>query len=204
MVIRNAKLRKKDGLYDVRYENGVFVSIKEAEVSKENNLPKPWETWNSTDEIDAEGRVLMEPFVEPHIHLDCVLTAGIPHYNMSGTLFEGISTWHEYKTSQPLVVKEIKDRAKQALRMMASYGVQFVRTHVDITETSFKGVEALEELKDEMKDYMDIQTIAFPQNGILSFKDENGSGKDYMKKALDAGMDVVGAFLILSIQESME
>lgn len=192
MVIRNAKLRKKDGLYDITYENGVFTSINPAKEFAKDILSNLWEISDVFDEVDVDGRVVMEPFVEPHIHLDCVLTAGIPHYNMSGTLFEGISTWHEYKTSQPLVVSEIKDRARQALRMMASYGVQFVRTHVDITETSFKGVQALEELKEEMKDYMEIQTIAFPQNGILSFRDENGTGKDYMKKALDAGMDVVG------------
>ena len=192
MIRRNARLRKKDGLYDITYENNICVAIKPACGMEVNKGIKPWEIDEDADEIDADGRIVMEPFVEPHIHLDCVLTAGIPHYNMSGTLFEGIATWHEYKTSQPLVVSEIKDRARQALRMMASYGVQFVRTHVDITETSFKGVQALEELKDEMKEYMEIQTIAFPQNGILSFKDANGTGKDYMRKALDAGMDVVG------------
>lgn len=188
MIIRNARLRKREGLYDVEFENGVFTQITPASGHVILNEHKLWEMSASDTEIDAEGRVIMEPFVEPHIHLDCVLTAGIPHYNMSGTLFEGISTWHEYKTTQPLVVNEIKDRAKQALRSMASYGVQFVRTHVDVTETSFKGVEALEELKQEMKDIIEIQTIAFPQNGILSIR----NGKDYMKKALDAGMDVVG------------
>lgn len=183
MKIVNCRIRGQEGRYNVSYENGVFTSITAAESDSEEQQMK-------TDDVyDAKGRLLMPPFVEPHIHLDCVLTAGIPHYNMSGTLFEGISTWQEYKTTQPLVVSEIKERAKEALRLLAEYGVQFVRTHVDVTETSFKGVEALEELKEEMKDIMEIQTIAFPQNGILSIRD----GKANMERAMSMGMDCVGA-----------
>jgi cytosine deaminase len=71
---------------------------------------------------------------------------------------------------------------------MSEHGVQFVRTHVDVTETSFKGVQALEELKEEMKGTIEIQTIAFPQNGIISLK----NGKDLMVRAMDMGMDCVG------------
>ena len=177
MVIAECRIRGLKGLYDVSYEDGIFTSIAPHDASK---VP--------ADAYQAAGKMMMPPFVEPHIHLDCVLTAGIPHFNMSGTLFEGINTWQEYKTTQPLVVSEIKDRARQALRMMAEYGVQFVRTHVDVTETSFKGVQALEELKEEMKGTIEIQTIAFPQNGILSIKD----GKKYMERAMDMGMDCVG------------
>lgn len=183
MKIVGCRIRGREGLYNVSYENGVFTSITEVEPGSEEKQMK------TGDVYDAKGRLLMPPFVEPHIHLDCVLTAGIPHYNMSGTLFEGISTWQEYKTTQPLVVSEIKERAKEALRLLAEYGVQFVRTHVDVTETSFKGVEALEELKEEMKDIMEIQTIAFPQNGILSVRD----GKANMERAMSMGMDCVGA-----------
>lgn len=177
MVIAGCRIRGNEGLFDVTYDHGMFISIEEHD---EKNVP--------TDAYQANGRMMMPPFVEPHIHLDCVLTAGIPHYNMSGTLFEGISTWHEYKTTQPLVVSDIKERAKAALRLMAENGVQFVRTHVDVTETSFKGVEALEELKAEMKGIIDIQTVAFPQNGILSVK----GGKELMEKAMDMGVTCVG------------
>lgn len=188
MKIYNARLRKKEGLYDLTYENGKFTSIVPSSNVNNKKLPKSWEVTSLDTEFDANGSVVMEPFVEPHIHLDCVLTAGIPHYNMSGTLFEGIQTWQEYKSTQPLVVEEIKERAKAALRLMAEYGVQFVRTHVDVTEASFKGVEAIEALKQEMKGIIEIQTIAFPQNGILSVR----NGKENMIRALDAGMDVVG------------
>lgn len=177
MIISGCRIRGKEGLYDVSYEKGVFTSIEpHADIDKKEGI------------YNANGKMLMPPFVEPHIHLDCVHTAGIPHYNMSGTLFEGISTWHEYKTTQPLVVSEIKERAKLALRSMAEYGVQFVRTHVDVTETSLKGVQALEELKEELKDMIEIQTVAFPQNGILSVV----GGKELMERAMDMGMDCVG------------
>lgn len=181
MIIRNCRIRGKEGLFDVVCENGIFQKI----TPHKSILEEAMEEENV---FEAEGRMMMPPFVEPHIHLDCVLTAGIPHYNMSGTLFEGISTWHEYKTTQPLVVSEIKERAKEALRLMAEHGVQFVRTHVDVTETSFKGVEALLELKEEMKGTMEIQTIAFPQNGIISLK----NGKELMIRAMDMGIDCVG------------
>lgn len=177
MVISECRIRGKEGPFDVTCEGGKFTLI---------------EPHNDKKKIEgayqANGKMIMPPFVEPHIHLDCVLTAGIPHYNMSGTLFEGISTWHEYKTTQPLVVSEIKERAKKALRLMAEFGVQFVRTHVDVTETSFKGVQALEELKEELKDVIEIQTVAFPQNGILSV----AGGKELMEKAMDMGVDCVG------------
>ena len=177
MVITGCRIRGREGLYDVCYENEKFVSIMlHNEADRKEGV------------YHADGKMMMPPFVEPHIHLDCVLTAGVPHYNMSGTLFEGISTWHEYKTTQPLVIAEIKERAKTALRSMAEYGVQYVRTHVDVTEESFKGVEALEELKQEMKGIMEIQTVAFPQNGILSVR----NGKKLMERAMDMGTDCVG------------
>ena len=189
MIIRNARLRKREGMFDIYYDDGLFQKIVPAENRNgRSGIPEPWNIKTGDTELDAGGRIIMEPFVEPHIHLDCVLTSGIPHYNRSGTLFEGISTWQEYKTTQPLNVEGIKDRAKKALRLMAEHGVQFVRTHVDVTENSFKGVEALEELKEEMRGIMEIQTIAFPQNGILSVK----NGKENMLRAMEAGMDVVG------------
>lgn len=177
MQIANCRVRGMDGMMDVSYENGIFTKIEPHTEGRQER--GAWQ---------AEGRMLMTPFVEPHIHLDCVLTAGKPHYNMSGTLFEGISTWQEYKTTQPLVVEEIKERARAALRLMAGYGVQFVRTHVDVTEETFRGVEALEQLKEELRGTIEIQTIAFPQNGILSLKD----GKKNMERAMERGMDCVG------------
>ena len=176
MYIANCRIRGREGLWNVACENGKFDRIRPAD----GIIPE--------GATDAKERLLMPPFVEPHIHLDCVMTAGIPHYNMSGTLFEGISTWHEYKTTQPLVIPEIKDRARQALRLMAEHGVQFVRTHVDVTETSFQSAKALLELRDELKGILEIQLVAFPQNGILS----TVGGKELMIRAMDMGFDCVG------------
>jgi cytosine/creatinine deaminase len=177
MKITNCTIRGREGRWDVVCEGGVFQSIR-----AHDPLYVP------ADAYDAKGYLLMPPFVEPHIHLDCVLTAGIPHYNMSGTLFEGISTWQEYKTTQELKISEIKDRARTALRSMAEYGVQFVRTHVDVTETSFQSVRALLELREELKGKMELQLVAFPQNGILSVR----GGKALMDRAMDMGVDCVG------------
>ena len=87
-----------------------------------------------------------------------------------------------------MIVEEIKERAMRAVRSMAGFGVQFIRTHVDVTEETFNGVEALEELKKELRGTIEIQTVAFPQNGILSTK----TGKQNMERALKAGMDCVG------------
>ncbi len=178
MKISGCRIRGKEELYDVEYENGYFTKIA---LHEKDSLSQDYD-------YQADGKMLMPPFVEPHIHLDCVLTAGVPHYNMSGTLFEGITTWHQYKTTQPLVISDIKERAKTALRLLAEHGVQFVRTHVDVTEASFKGVQALEELKEEMKGIVELQTVAFPQNGILSVKD----GTKLMERAMAMGMDCVG------------
>lgn len=188
MRIIGCAVRGREGLYDVEYENGIFTAVTPRQQEGEAANAPAAERSGTGEEIYADGRLLMPPFVEPHIHLDCVLTAGIPHYNMSGTLFEGIATWHEYKTTQPLAVEEIKARARQALRFMAEYGVQFVRTHVDVTETSFAGVQALEELKEELRGTIEIQTIAFPQNGIFSLK----NGRELMIRAMDMGVDCVG------------
>ncbi len=176
MVYSNCRIRGREGFWDVVCEDGLFQTIRK----HEGAVP--------AGAYDAKGCMLMPPFVEPHIHLDCVLTAGIPHYNMSGTLFEGISTWQEYKTTQPLRIPEIKERARIALRSMAEFGVQFVRTHVDVTETSFQSVKALLELRDELKGTMELQLVAFPQNGILSQK----GGKALMERAMEMGVDCVG------------
>ncbi|HWQ79100.1 MAG TPA: cytosine deaminase [Anaerovoracaceae bacterium] len=177
MEITNCRIRGREGLWDVCCKDGKFQSITVHEPQAEK-----------AGTYDAKGCLMMPPFVEPHIHLDCVMTAGIPHYNMSGTLFEGISTWQEYKTTQPLRIPEIKDRARGALRLMAEYGVQFVRTHADITEPSLAALQALLELRDELKGNIELQIVAFPQNGIRSVRD----GKDLMIRSMEMGADCVG------------
>ena len=120
MLIKNAKLRDRDELVDILIENGKFSKI-------EKNIEI-----DSKEIIDAKGNILMEPFVEPHIHLDTTMSAGEPRWNRSGTLFEGIECWGERKAM--LSHEDVKTRARKALKWQISNGIQFVRTHIDITD----------------------------------------------------------------------
>jgi cytosine deaminase len=140
-------------------------------------------------EIDATQHLVSPPFVESHIHLDSVLTAGSPRWNQSGTLFEGIEIWAEYKQNpHTLTVDKIQHRAYQALKLQAQHGVQMVRTHVDVTEPSLTALKALLELRTQVQDWMTLQIVAFPQDGFYS-----RSGNDALvEEALKWGADAVG------------
>lgn len=137
--------------------------------------------------IDCEGRLVLPPFIESHVHLDTCLTAGQPHWNMSGTLFEGIERWEERK--EMLTKEDVRERVSKVLRMQASHGVQHVRTHVDINDPNLTALEVLLEMREEVKDFMDIQIVAFPQYGILSYP----NGKGLLETALRMGADAAGA-----------
>src|SRR2546429_1746183 len=125
--------------------------------------------------------------VEPHIHLDAVLTVGEPRQNETGSLFEGIAIWAE--RVKQLTVEDVKQRVRTVLRWQLANGVQFVRSHVDVCDPELKAVRALVELRQEIGDQMTLQLVAFPQQGIMSFD----GGQDLMRKAVDLGVDVVGA-----------
>ncbi|KAF5438294.1 MULTISPECIES: cytosine deaminase [Pediococcus] len=175
MLIKNVHIENDPEVKDVRIENGIFKAIgKNLEASDD-------------EVIDANGKLLLPPFIDSHVHLDATLTAGDPEWNETGTLFDGIRIWSERK--QTLTKKETKERAIQTLKNQASHGIQFVRSHVDTTDPSFTALEALLEVKDEVKDFMELQLVAFPQEGILSFK----NGKNLIKQAVEMGVDVIGA-----------
>lgn len=175
MLIKNVHIENDPEVKDVRIENGIFKAIgKNLEASDD-------------EVIDANGKLLLPPFIDSHVHLDATLTAGDPEWNETGTLFDGIRIWSERK--QTLTKKETKERAIQTLKKQASHGIQFVRSHVDTTDPSFTALEALLEVKDEVKDFMELQLVAFPQEGILSFK----NGKNLIKQAVEMGVDVIGA-----------
>lgn len=137
--------------------------------------------------IDGTGCMILPPFIESHVHLDTCLTAGDPVWNMSGTLFEGIECWSQRK--EKLTKQDVKDRAGRAIRMQAANGVQFVRTHVDVTDPTLVAMEAMLELREELKDEITVQIVAFPQEGILSYP----NGKELMENAVKMGADCVGA-----------
>ncbi len=137
-------------------------------------------------EFRADGRLMSLPFADPHIHLDAVLTLGEPRYNESGTLIEGIQIWSERKKS--LTVSDVKERAREAVLWEVAHGTGFIRSHVDVCDPSLTALRALLELRDELKDLVELQLIAFPQEGVLAF----GGGAELMEEAIRLGCDVVG------------
>lgn len=174
MIIRNARIENAETLQDIRYENGVFCEIGTVSV-------------NEGEELDVHGKLVLPPFIESHVHLDTCLTAGDPVWNKSGTLFEGIECWSKRKDK--LTKEDIKERVNRVARMYAANGIQHIRTHVDVTDPTLMAMETMLELKHELKDWMDIQIVAFPQEGILSYP----NGRELLKKAVELGADAVGA-----------
>ena len=176
MHIVNARLRQRSELFELKIENGVFTAIdaQQGHVEAKDAC------------IDADGKLVCAPFIEPHIHLDAALTAGEPAWNESGTLFEGIERWGERKPM--LSEADIRTRVYKTLNLLIGNGVQFVRTHADTSDPSLVGLKTLCALRDELKDKIDIQVVAFPQEGLLSYP----GGEKLMEEALEIGADVVG------------
>ncbi len=175
MLIKNAKLRGKDGLWNITVRDEKITELSQGDVSD----------WQG-EELDVKGSLVSAPFIEPHIHLDTTLTAGEPEWNQSGTLFEGIQKWAQRK--ETLTHEDVKERAKKALKWQIAQGIQHVRTHVDVTDPTLTALKALLEVKEEMSSHVDLQLVAFPQEGILSYP----SGAELMEEALKMGADVVG------------
>ena len=176
MIIKNTTLRGRQGLWHIAIVDGKFASITQ-------NLD---ELHTDGEVIDVAGSLVLPPFIEPHIHLDTTLTAGEPEWNLSGTLFEGIQRWSQRK--ETLTHEDVKTRAKTALKWQIAQGIQYVRTHVDVTDPQLIALKAMLEVKEEMKDFVDIQLVAFPQEGILSYP----NGPELLEEALKLGADVVG------------
>src|SRR6202166_904484 len=137
--------------------------------------------------IDVGGALVTPALVEPHIQLDAVLRSCEPRQNLTGSLFEGIAIWSE--RVKDMTVDDVKRRVRTVLRWQLANGVQFVRSHVDVCDPELRAVRALLELREEIGDQMQLQLVAFPQQGIMSFD----GGEDLMRRAVDMGVDVVGA-----------
>ncbi|MEN4687573.1 cytosine deaminase [Pantoea agglomerans] len=175
--INNVRLPWRDGLWQIAITDG-----KIARISAQPQHASPAE-----ESLDGEGGLACAPFIEPHIHLDTTQTAGEPAWNQSGTLFEGIERWAERKAM--LSHEDVKRRAMQTLKWQIANGIQFVRTHVDVSDPSLTALKAMLELKAEMAPWITIQIVAFPQEGILSYP----NGEALLEEALRLGADVVGA-----------
>lgn len=146
--------------------------------------------------IDAGGLLVSPPFVDPHFHMDATLSLGRPRMNVSGTLLEGIALWGELKPIQ--TIDEIVARALDYCDIAVSMGLLAIRSHVDTCDDALTGVQALLEVREQVKDRIDLQLVAFPQDGV--FRDP--SAMDNTLRALDMGVDVVGG--IPHFERSME
>lgn len=176
MLIKQVLIENATEPKDVRIVDGKFAEI------ADNLAPEAGE-----QVIDATNKLMIPPFVDPHVHLDSTMTAGDPEWNETGTLFDGIRIWSERKKT--LSHEDVKQRAIQALKIQAAHGLQFVRSHVDITDPDLGALKALIEVREEVKPWMTLQLVAFPQEGILSFP----GGKELMIKAAELGVDAIGA-----------
>lgn len=137
--------------------------------------------------IDLEGRLVLPPYVDPHLHLDYIFSGlGEGNANVSGTLFEGIQRWSDNKKA--LTEDMVRERAMKGIQKEVGKGVQFIRTHVDITDPHLTGMKALIKLREELKDIVTLQLVAFPQEGFFRY---NGAER-LMEEALQMGADVAG------------
>jgi cytosine deaminase len=136
--------------------------------------------------IDATGDLVSPPFVDPHFHMDATLSYGLPRVNASGTLLEGIALWGELR--EIATVDEMVERAVTYCDWAASMGLLAIRTHVDTTPDHLRGVEAMLEVKRRVAPYIELQLVAFPQDGLYRTK----TGRENVIRALDMGVDVVG------------
>ena len=176
MLVKNVHIHNREGLWQTLIEEGKISRIFSQD-----------EVFNYSGEIvDGEEGIVYPPFVEPHIHLDATQTAGQPNWNQSGTLFEGIERWAERKSL--LSHEDVKSRAWKTLKWQIANGVQYVRTHVDVSDPTLTALKAMLEVKKEIAPWVDLQIVAFPQEGILSYP----NGEKLLDQAMEMGADVVG------------
>ena len=171
----NAIIYRNDEATEFIVENG-----KISQMGK--NLP------TCEEEINLGGKLVLPPYVDPHLHLDYVYTlselgqegAG------SGTLFEAIELWPKFK--ETLTIESVKRLAMKGIKDEVSQGVQHIRTHIDVTDPNFTALKAMLEMKEDLKETLDIQIVAFPQQGMYTYK----GGLELVEEALKMGADVVG------------
>jgi len=174
LVIRNANIADGRTGVDIAVENGHIVEV------------APRLDIQASRQIDATDRLVTPPFVDSHFHLDSTLSYGQPRVNESGTLLEGIELWGELKPH--LTVENIKARAWALCRWAIARGNLAIRSHVDISDGKLLAVQALLELRDEIKPYIDLQLVAFPQDGYFRYPPSAAN----LERALDMGVDVIG------------
>ena len=172
LLIKNAQLRDQTQ-NDILIQNGIIADI------------APRIEKSAVEVIDASNHFVCPPFVDSHFHLDATLSYGLPRVNQSGTLLEGIKLWGELKPN--LTADALKKRAINLCHWAIARGTLAIRSHVDISDPSLLAVEAMLDIKEEVKDWIDLQLVAFPQDGVL-----RANSLSNLSRALDMGVDVVG------------
>lgn len=173
LIVRGGRL-PDGGIADIGITGETIAAI-------EPKLEGPGRT-----EVDARGNLVSPPFVDPHFHMDATLSYGLPRINASGTLLEGIALWGELK---PLLTHEaVRDRALAYCDWAVSMGLLAIRTHVDVCDDRLLAVEALLEVKKTVAPYIDLQLVAFPQDGFY----RSPTARENTIRALDMGVDIVG------------
>ena len=173
LLVKNCMLANNKDPQDILIEGGIIKDISTDIIVEK--IPV----------IDADFHFVTPPFVDSHFHMDATLSYGLPRVNKSGTLLEGIKLWGELKPT--LTADAIKERALKFCKWAIARGTLAIRSHVDVSGQNLIGVEALLDVKEMMKDFIDIQLVAFPQDGLLRANCLNN-----LKAALDMGVDVVG------------
>lgn len=174
LLIRNATLPDGRTAQDVAITGTQIAAV------------EPGITAEARRVIDAAGQLLTPPFVDPHFHMDATLSLGMPRMNVSGTLLEGIALWGELRPT--LTTEAVVDRALRYCDLAVSKGLLAVRSHVDVSDPRLVTVEALLEVRDRVAPYLDLQLVAFPQDGYYRHPDAAAA----LERALDMGVDVVG------------
>jgi cytosine deaminase len=173
LILRNARIPGADRLADIGVQDGRIAPVTAGA--------------EAAEVLDLGGRLVSAPLVEPHIHLDAVLTVGQPRPNVSGSLFEGIAVWAERVAT--LTYEDVQSRVRQILRWQLACGVLHVRSHVDVCDPQLRALRALVDLREELRGLIDLQLVAFPQQGIFGYD----GGPELMREAVALGADVVGA-----------
>ena len=174
LIVRNANLPDGRQGVDIAAAAGKIVAV------------EPKIEGQAAATIDAGGMLVSPPFVDPHFHMDATLSLGRPRLNQSGTLLEGIALWGELKPIQ--TIDEIVERALRYCDLAVSQGLLAIRSHVDVCDDELKGVQALLDVKAKVAPYIDLQLVAFPQDGLY----RSPTAEQNLLRALDLGVDVVG------------
>ena len=173
-ILKNAALPDGRQNMDIACQGGKIVTV-------ESDI-----TAQAGETLDANGWLVAPPFIDPHFHMDATLSLGTPRMNTSGTLLEGIGLWGELKPIQ--TIENIVERALRYCDLAVSMGIGAIRSHVDTCDDDLKGVQALLHVREAVKDYLDLQLVAFPQDGML----RDPIAMDNTIRALDMGVDIVG------------